>query len=74
MWLEWDGNKLDKGCVSVSVNQCLARKIPHKGGLAVAVTWWDTSISTGQNKAPGSRTHQSHQAEQASLWSGKRGH
>lgn len=61
---------------NVSVSQligALQEKIPHKAGLAVRVTWWDTSISTRQNKAPGSKTHQGHWAEWANLWSGKRG-
>ena len=51
MGLEWDGNKLDEECVSVSVNQCLAKEISCKTGVGIAVIWWDIFISTGQTKA-----------------------
>jgi len=50
MGFEWDGNKWDAGCVSVSVNQCLARKMSCKTGMAIAVVWRDIFISTGQTK------------------------
>lgn len=41
MGLEWVGNILDEECVSVSVNQCLSRKMPCKTAVAVAVVQWN---------------------------------